>query len=111
MTEPLQLPASIQEEVLAEARRDYIGVWWIVRKISRKLPQLSAEERRESAIRLIDAMRSSGQLIAGVPTKDGRGFERSGGSPSEITSQIAAAWKPGGPDPDIGDLIWLTAPM
>ncbi len=111
MTEPLELPASIQQEVLAEARRDYIGIWWIVRKISKNLPQLSAEERRERAIRLIDAMLSSGELIAGMPSKDGHSFERSAGSPSEIVSQIAAAWKPGDPDPDIGDLVWLTAPM
>jgi hypothetical protein len=83
----------------------------IVRKISRKLPELSPEERRESAIRLIEALLSGGQLIAGVPTKDGRGFERSDNSSSEIASEIAAAWKPGGPDPNIGDLIWLTAPI
>jgi hypothetical protein len=104
------LPANIQDQILDEAQRDYLGLWWIARTIMEGVPGLSPAERRQRTLGFIEEMIGRGRLVAGVPSKGGHGFTKWEGTASEIASQISAAWKPGGPDPDLGDIVWLTAP-
>ena len=100
----------LRRDVIAEAERDYLGLWWIVRKLQEHRPGLSAFEGRAATLEFLRPLLQSGELVAGELSSDGSTFFAWDGTASEIVSRIAEAWPAGGADPDIGEIVWLTTP-
>jgi hypothetical protein len=50
-----------------------------------------------------------GLIVAGFPTRDGRGFEPSPYSPQETVDRIRTEWQKLGRDPVIGEVVWFNA--
>jgi hypothetical protein len=110
MTGTFQAPNTLKDEIIAEAQRDYLGLWWIVHKVREHLPGLSVAERRTATLDLLRPLLESRELVAGEPSTDGRTFSAWGGNASEVLARIEEAWSAGSGDPDIGNIVWLTSP-
>jgi len=109
MSNKFRLPAALTAEILAEARRDYLGLWWIVRIVREQLPSLSVSERRTATLEFLRPLLESRDLVAGELRSEA-GFSQWNGNASEILARIEEAWPAGAPDPDIGGDIWFTSP-
>src|SRR5437773_12218411 len=74
MSNRFPLPDALTAEILAEARRDYLGLWWIVRKLRERLPGLSASEQRIATLEFLRPLLESGDLVAGEPGREAQTF-------------------------------------
>jgi hypothetical protein len=101
--------ASLRQQVRAAAAQDHLGLWWIVRIIGDQWPRVSEDSLREFVLSLLGEELAAGTLIAGFPTKAG-GFVRWTGRPEEIVHEVDRRWKELGRRPNIGEVVWLTAP-
>jgi len=110
MTGISQAPDAFRAQVIAEAKRDYLGLWWIVRKVREHFPELSVSERKTATLELLRPFLQSRELIAGQPSKDGRTFSTWGGDASEVLARIDESWPEMREDPDIGEIVWFTSP-
>ncbi len=110
MSHTFQQDAALKTEILAEAKRDYLGLWWIVRKMQEHMPSLPATQRRAATLEFLRRLLESRELVAGEPRSEGQAFARWDGSASEILGRIEASWPAGANDPDIGGDIWFTSP-
>jgi hypothetical protein len=110
MTGTPQMPAALRDLIIAEAKRDYLGLWWVVRKVREQVPGLSVSERRAATLEFLGPLLQSGELMAGELSKDGRTFSAWDGDGPEVLSRIDATWPLMVEDPDIGDIVWLTSP-
>ena len=98
----------IRDAILAECREDHVGLWTIIWHLRRMGVQESQETRRLTMSLSRDLL--SAGMLAGTPTPDGRGFVPWSASASSILSRIEEAWDALGHEPNIGDIVWFTAP-
>lgn len=97
--------SKVEQEILAECRDDYVGLWSIVRRV--RASGISDESMIfESTLSLLRDLLSRQNLVAGQ-FHDGR-FEIWGESPQEIASRIKNEWIGLGRSPNIGEIAWFT---
>ena len=58
---------------------------------------------------LVADLLESGQVLAGFPAADGRGFQSWELSPMQTIERINSEWDKLGREPNIGDVVWFTA--
>jgi hypothetical protein len=110
MTDGTPPRTELIDEILAYAKDDYTGLWEVVRSVREHLPALSVEERQAFTLELLAGLLSSGRLVAGEVGAGKPQFSPWSGEVSTIIARIAEGWNALGHDPDIGDIVWFTAP-
>jgi hypothetical protein len=93
--------------VLGYCADDYTGLWLIVAEL-RDRSGGAIDDR--GILDILYGLLKEGQIQAGFPTHDGRGFEPWPSSPEETISRIEREWRQLGREPDIGEIVWLNAP-
>ena len=98
------------DDILAEAQADYLGLWWILRKVDQYRPELSGRERQEFTLRLLEDLLRDTRLVAGDVQQTDPEFIPRAGEPAEIIRQVRVAWDDLRGEPDLGDVVWFAAP-
>ena len=96
----------IAQQVRAECREDYVGLWSIVRRI-RGAGVADRSSVIEITLALLRQLLSEGEIIAGQFAD--RKFHEWKAPPQEIIAKIESEWTNLGRDPDIGEIAWFVA--
>ncbi len=110
---------AVVEDVLLEAREDYVGLWSIVQQI-RDRGLAGDVEIRDAALDVIRRLLSEHDVIAGSfgpprfpditasATFSKHGFHVWSIPTEKILQEISREWQALGRDPIIGEIIWFT---
>lgn len=101
----------ILEDIWAKARReledDYVGLWELVRRVRRHLPDLDDRQVQDAVLLMVDGGLRRGEARAGRGAVVG-GLECVWTNPvNEITDRIRREWSELGRDPMPGEVVWL----
>ena len=96
----------IAQQICAECREDYVGLWSIVRRI-RGAGVADHFRILETTLALLRQLLSEGEIIAGQFVD--RKFLEWKVPPQEIIAKIETEWVNLGRDPDIGEIAWFVA--
>ena len=97
---------SIELQILAECREDYVGLWSIVRRI-RSANAVNHSKVIETTLTLLTQLLSEGRIIAGQFVD--HTFHEWKMRPQEVIAKIEHEWTSLGHDPDIGEIVWFVA--
>jgi hypothetical protein len=97
---------TIAQQIRAECREDYVGLWSIVRRI-RGAGAGDQSKIVETTSALLKQLLSEGGIIAGQFVD--RKFHEWKMSPQEIVAKIECEWVNLGRDPDIGEIAWFVS--
>lgn len=98
--------ANSLQEILAESREDYVGLWKIIRKV--QAVGITEESKvMDATLTLVMQLLSHEKTDAGQ--FHNRRFEVWDVSPEEIITRIKHEWLDLGRVPNIGDIVWFTA--
>jgi hypothetical protein len=100
----------IRQHLLADCREDDVSLWEALQKARRAIPAATDDQIRQLSLDLIRELLEDGLIMAGVPKPDGQGFERWDLSVPETMDRIAREMDELGHPPNIGDVVWFTAP-
>ena len=103
-----KLMGSLVTTLISEFEDDHVGLWTIVKQVRRAFPDDPPEEIRTKTLSLVLFLLQMGDIAAGFPTMDGRGFESWQIKPRRVVSRIASRWKNSTIDPGIGEIVWFT---
>ncbi|MFL6193495.1 MAG: hypothetical protein ACJ75H_04950 [Thermoanaerobaculia bacterium] len=92
--------------VLDECVDDYTGLWQVIADLKDESGGAIGES---GILDLLHGLLAEGLIVAGFPTRDGRGFEPWPYSPQETIDRIRAEWRKLGRDPVIGEVVWFNA--
>lgn len=99
----------IVDALAAESTHDYVGLWQVVRRVSKADDKTSEETIRHETLEMVRALLHRG-LVVGRLTREG-GFEPwINQDPNVVLEQIDAKWRALGRRPDIDDICWLNLP-
>ncbi len=101
---------AMKRDLLAECRDDHTGLWSVIRYVEDEFPQESPEKIREITLSVLRDLLISGQIEAGFPDSNGVQFHPWPFPADAIIEQIQRGWLPAGPRPNIGEVVWFTAP-
>jgi hypothetical protein len=96
---------SIAEAVLEECREDYVGLWSIVKEVRSCVVHEATVPERTLAI--LNQLLLGGEVVAGE--FKGKEFSAWEVPTSSVLLRIQSEWVRLGRDPDIGEIVWLTA--
>lgn len=99
----MEFERQILEDVLAECRDDYVGLWSIVRKV--KNWKKDASQILSATMSIVDELLRNHDVVAGT-------FEQATfciwSQPIEsILRKVEGEWRALGRDPDIGEIVWF----
>jgi hypothetical protein len=103
----MELNDVVEREFLSECDDDYVGLWSLIWSI--KNAGTTSTDVRNTTVSILQHLLAAGLIIAGEPTEVGD-FEAWPGGTVEIIRRIETAWDQLGREPDIGDIVWFTAP-
>ena len=72
----------------------------------RAMSTMEPKSVRRLVLTTLSEMMADGEVIAGVPTRDGR-FTAWATGPTATIVKIAQDWDALGRDPDIGEIVWF----
>ncbi len=99
----------IADSLVSESEHDYVGVWQLVRRVSKVCDQSSEEAIRGMTLELVRRLLRRG-FVAGRLAHEG-GFEPwSNQNPDAVLERIDAEWSALGHRPGIDDICWLNLP-
>jgi hypothetical protein len=98
---------SLEDTILAECEDDYVGLWSIIRDVEDYLHCSDELTIRDETLAVIEHLLTTQQIEAGMPDADGRGFCAWPLPTTEVVDRIRTSWKPAGPRPDIGEIVWF----
>src|SRR5262249_231990 len=101
--------SELKAHLLAESKEDHTGLWYVLTNVERDLHPEGPAQARRITLDLVRELLESGQLRAGFPTLDGRGFVPWTLSPAEALARIEREWDALGREPTIGDIVWFDA--
>ncbi len=97
----------IRQDLLAEGREDYVGLWEVVWRLKRSKPMPESDEIRELALEIFRPLLREGLMEPGVLQPNG-GFLAWTCTPDEALARIDAEWRALGQDPYIGQVGHFT---
>jgi|ERR1017187_3776275 hypothetical protein len=95
----------IIESVRTECYDDFVGLWSVARLVRSSLPEPS--QTRQVTLAIIGKLLTDGDIAAGQ--FEGRDFVKWTAPLEAIISTIGKEWTKLSRDPDIGEIVWLTA--
>lgn len=93
------------KELIAEAKADEVGLWFIIAKIRDECGVSDRAELRFAALDCIRKLLDSGEIAAGYYSPDGKGIHIWKLSPADIILRITAEWDALEHEPNIGDIV------
>lgn len=103
----MNVPQSLLDEIVAEAKADEVGLWFIIGRIRDELGVNTPESLQETTLRCVKEILASGDVVAGYYKLDGTGIDVWDMEPARIVSRIKEAWDQLGREPNIGDIVVL----
>ncbi len=101
----MNVPQYFLDEIIAEAKADEVGLWFIIRGIRDDLGVKEPLALRETALQCVTELLASGQVVAELYSPDGSGIDVSDMEPERVVSHINMAWDELGREPNIGDIL------
>lgn len=101
----MQTVERLSEELVAEACRDEVGLWLVVRAVRDDLLVQKHEDVKATSLEVVRRMLESRRVAAGYYNPDGSGVVRWNIPTSAVISKIAAEWALLGRDPNIGEVV------
>ena len=96
---------SLVTVILQECQEDYVGLWSIVKQVRSRSTDKALVP--ELTLRIIYNLLVEHKVVAGE--FKGQDFKAWNASPSAIRVRIQHAWDKLDRDPDVGEIVWLTA--
>lgn len=100
---------TIVADFLAECQEDYVGLWTLVWRSRQAFAEANDEWRREQILDQIHKLLLQKTIIAGSFVDKER-FVPWSEPPDVATEKIRRQWLGLGRDPEIGEIVWFTAP-
>jgi len=97
---------SITEQIIAECRDDYVGLWSIVRRI-RNAGMSENVKAIETTLALLTELLTQRRIIVGQFVD--HEFREWKMNPEEVVVKIQREWTELGRDPNIGEIAWFVA--
>lgn len=83
----------------------------LIRRTRRVVPEADARQVRDLTLRVVHHALSRGEAQAGQFTPDSYEFQVWKDAPEEIVRRVDDEWQAlGGPEPNVGEVMWLRAP-
>jgi hypothetical protein len=98
----------IKENVLAESKDDFVGLWSIARQVEDAHIAPDAATVRRVTLALVQDLLNKHLIEAGHPTSDGRSFKLWEFPVEVVMRKIEERWTPTGARPRIGEVVWFT---
>lgn len=102
--------AKILEALAEECKEDYVGLWEVVKQVRRAFPDAEAGEIQAISLDLVRDLLRSGQAVAGDLSNEGQ-FLDWRLDVDRAVERIGEEWDRLGRDPNISEVVWLTAPL
>ena len=99
----------LEKGVLDECFEDVVGLWSVIWDVRNRMPNAGDREIRRIAMKIVGDLIASGQIWAGHPTSDGRGFIYWDMAPGAVIKKISDEWDKLGREPNVGEVVWFTA--
>src|SRR5581483_1558441 len=99
----------VLESLIEECEDDHVGLWAILWPVHVEMGVQDQREARVTTMRLVRDLLVEHGMLAGFPTKDGRGFTPWDLPPDAVIRRIDEEWTALGREPNIGDIVWFTA--
>jgi len=94
------------DELIAEAKADEVGLWFIIAALRDEYRVEDAAQRRLVTLNVVQRLLDSGQVFAGYYNPDGSGaiipWKMSN---ADVLSRIISEWDSLGRDPNIGEVV------
>ena len=114
-------PESIQQQLLARAQYDWLGLWVIIRKMKEVRPVSPPEGVQKMTLQVVRELLEAGWVKAGNPTffieaaspqpgaPGGRNirFIPWPCTPEETLKRIESEWNRLGTEPSLGEIVWF----
>jgi hypothetical protein len=95
----------VLDELVAEAKVDEVGLWFIIASLRDDCGIHDAVQRRDLALNLVQRLLDSGQITAGYYNPNGNGITPWRMSTTDVLSRIVSEWDSLGRDPSIGEIV------
>lgn len=99
---------SLKKQVLEECDEDHVGLWSVVRTVQEFLGTQESKYVKCLTFVLLNDLLASGEIQAGFPAPNGRGFTPWNMPVDSVIRQIDVEWQKLGRDPNIGEIVWFT---
>ena len=106
----MELADRLLDELIAEAKADEIGLWFIIAALREEYGIDDPAQRRLLTLNLVQRLLDSGQVVAGYYNPDGSGITPWKMSTDDVLSRIISEWNSLGRDPNIGEVIVFVSP-
>jgi hypothetical protein len=107
----MELTDRLLDELMAEAKADEVGLWFIIAALREEYGVKDTAQRRLLTLSLVQRLLDSGQVVAGYYHPDGSGaiipWKM---STVEVLSRIISEWDSLGRDPSIGEVVVFVSP-
>ena len=108
--DPASIRSTLRQHILNECRDDEVGLWSVFWTAQYLMPHADDDLVHRLSLDVLQELMTDGLIMAGVPKPDGQGFERWDLSVPETMDRIAREMDELGHPPNIGDVVWFTAP-
>ena len=101
----MNVPQYILDEIIAEAKADEVGLWFIIGRIRDHFAGKEPLFLQETTLQCVTELLASGEVVAGYYKPDGSGIDVWDMEPERIVSRVRLAWDELGREPNIGDIV------
>lgn len=101
----MQLSARQLKELIAEAKADEVGLWFILAKVRDELGINEPQSVRTAVMDAVKRLLVSGEVSPGYYMPDGSGVAAWELAPATALEKIEADWERLGRDPNIGEVV------
>jgi hypothetical protein len=101
--------SEIVDLIAEECREDFVGLWEIIKEIRRAFPDESDNRIQAMSLEVVSALLNSGRAVAGDLSGAGK-FNDWRATAESTIARIKREWEQLKRDPNISEIVWLTAP-
>jgi hypothetical protein len=101
---------SVKRDLLAECEDDHVGLWSVIGYVEDEMPDAEDAKIRQATMDLLYDLLKPGLIEAGFPDSNGRDFHPWPFPAELVIDRLKALWKPNGPRPKPGEIVWFTTP-
>ena len=100
----MRLSRQILDELLAEAKADEVGLWFVIARIRDEFGDIDVKYLKTITLQSIEDLLNTGEVVAGWSKPDRSGINRWRMRSSDVLSRISYEWDQLGRVPNIGEI-------